>query len=91
MVSILLLILMSIPIHCKPDWCQFVRKDGVYNGLGIYRRYIDDKPNLRLYNRIGFEMGFEVTSDESTSISMKPNHDLMHTSHRSVGNNYKNH
>ena len=84
MISILFIILMSTPIKCVPNWCEFVSKDGDYNGLGIYRFYESNEiSNLRLFNRSGAELEFEITSDDKP-IKIISNHQMIGTSSRSV-------
>ena len=65
-ISILLLI--SVSINCEdsvfipPDWCPYIKPNGTYKGLAIYRRYrsLEEKESdFVMFNRAGDEWLFK--------------------------------
>ena len=67
---ILIILLISVSIDCenqRQNWCSLINPNGVYKGLGIYRRYNswDYQSNeLVMFNRAGAEWLFDVTFDQ---------------------------
>ena len=61
MFCVLILILISISVDCV-DWCPYVKPNGNYKGLRIYRRYLDSegKAELVMNNRDRYEWLFEL-------------------------------
>ena len=76
---------MSIPIKCLPKWCEFVVQNGNYIGLGMYRPFEKNMSN-RLFNRNGFEMEFEITSDKIDKTKIIPSYQPIQTTSRIVFN-----
>ena len=66
MFYILILLLISISIKCE-NWCQRVKPNGTYKGLGIYHQFqaLETDSQFIMFNRAGAQWPFDVTYDGS--------------------------
>ena len=71
MLYVIILILSSLFMECEnqemKSWCPLIKPNVPYNGLGIYRRFLDDSGNsdLVMFNRAGSEWLFTLTVREN--------------------------
>ena len=79
MISFSILILSSVSIFCvdsvviPQDWCHYVKPNGTYKGLRIYRRFLNKKgeADYVMFNRAGDEWLFNVTHIESDEYGIR--------------------
>ena len=72
MFCLLILLLFCVSIDCQNQtlkWCSLIKPNGIYKGLGIYRRFFENRTDqLVMFNKAGAEWLFDVTSDYRTGV-----------------------
>ena len=70
--KVVLIIILITHLSVCQDWCSIITTNGIYRGLGAYRRWYatkEDKSEFVMFNRWDYEWKFTIEGSRGANLS----------------------